>query len=141
MTNTTIQRTGIGAVAASAIALFFANVYNNSAEENGNAVFFFVSLAICAAVALWLFRSVIPQSVAAGNEKGARRAMTIAALGLLFALPAFWSGLAYVLGTAGAVLGSAERERGAGGMAVAAIVLGVIAVITNTAIIALDELG
>jgi hypothetical protein len=52
-------------------------------------------------------------------------------LGLLL-LPVFWSGLPIVLGTAGALLGQAERAGTAGrGLALAAIVVGVAAVVLN----------
>ena len=64
-------------------------------------------------------------------------------LGLLLVVPAYWSGLPIVLGTAGALLGQAGRGRAVavGGVPVAlwAIVVGAAAVILDLLIFVVDR--
>ena len=85
-----------------------------------------VVLLVIAAITFFLF---VPR--AARFNRPAVPGLVCSLLGLLL-LPVFWSGLPIVLGTAGALLGQAERAGTAGrGLALAAIVVGVAAVVLN----------
>jgi hypothetical protein len=141
MTHIQIQRTGIAAVAAVAVALVFANIVGNSEAENGGVGFYVVSVVVCAALAYFLFGRVVPRTVAAEDDVAGKRGVILGVLSLIGATIGFWSGLGYVLGAAAVALGMVQRERGAKGVAIASIVLGVLALLANTAIITMDELS
>lgn len=141
MTHTSIQRTGLAALGATAIALLFANIIGNSEQENGNVGFYFVSLAICAALGYWLFTRVVPRAVESGPEQASKRGLVLGVIALVAGVAAFWAGLGYVLGAAAVSLGVAQRSRGASGTATVVIVLGALAILANTAIIVMDSLA
>jgi hypothetical protein len=86
-----------------------------------------VVLLVIAAITFLLF---VPR--AARSNRPAVPGLVCSVLGVLL-LPVFWSGLPIVLGAAGALLGQSERTaRTAGrGLALAAIVVGVAAVVLN----------
>lgn len=85
-------------------------------------------IALSAVVAGGVFGLVLPRALR--EESAPRRALTLAVLGLLLVVPAFWSGLPMVLGSAGALLGYAGRNavQGAKGCITAAVI-GALAVI------------
>ena len=141
MTHTSIQRTGFAALGATSIALLFANIVGRTEGENGSVAFYFVSLAICAAIGLWLFTRVLPAAIEAGAQVAAKRSMLLSGVALVLSVPAFWSGTAYVVGAAGAALGYSARARGAKGLAIAGIAIGLLAIAANTVIITMDELA
>ena len=78
-------------------------------------------------VAATLFFFVVPR--AARSSRPAVVGLVCGIIGLLL-LPAFWSGLPIVLGTAGALLGRMERTTRRG-LAVAAVIVGVAAVVLD----------
>jgi len=83
-----------------------------------------VVLLVIAAITFLLF---VPR--AARSNRPAVPGLVCGVLGLLL-LPVFWSGLPIVLGTAGALLGREARTTG-GGLALAAVIVGIAAVALN----------
>ncbi|MDP8926863.1 MAG: hypothetical protein M3M97_08140 [Actinomycetota bacterium] len=83
-----------------------------------------VVLLVIAAV---LFFFIVPR--AARSNRPAVAGLVCSILGLLLVV-AFWSGLPIVLGTAGALLGREARATG-GGLALAAVIIGVAAIILD----------
>ena len=85
-------------------------------------------VALSAVVAGGVFGLVLPRAMR--EESAPRRALTLAILGLLLIVPAFWSGLPMVLGSAGALLGYAGRNATSGAKgSVTAFVIGLLAVV------------
>ena len=88
-------------------------------------------LPVIAVVAALVYGVVVPRALARAGA-GAGVGGTALALGVpavLLTLPFYWSGLPLVLGVAGAMVGNAgRRTRPGGGMAVAGMVLGLLAV-------------
>ena len=134
----TIQRTGIAALLALAVAAYFQNVWGNSPGENGGGAMMAFNIAINALVAAWLFLRVIPRAIEAGPQAAAKRATLIGAVGFLFVV-LFWTGLPFVLGPAAVVLALEARRRGAGSAATAAAVLGGLAFVGAVVMTILDE--
>lgn len=87
-------------------------------------------------VAVVLFFVVVPR--AARSNRPAVAGFVCSILGLLLVV-AFWSGLPIVLGTAGALLGRMERSTGRG-LALAAVIVGVAAVVLNLVGLLADRL-
>ena len=84
-------------------------------------------VALSAAVAGGVFGFVLPRAMREESAPG--RALTLSVLGLLLIVPAFWSGLPMVLGSAGALLGYAGRNARSGAKgSVTALVIGLLAV-------------
>lgn len=78
-------------------------------------------------VAVVLFFVVVPR--ASRSNRPAVVGLACSILGLLLVV-AFWSGLPIVLGTAGALLGRGARTTG-GGLALAAVIIGVAAIVLD----------
>ncbi len=87
-------------------------------------------------VAALLFFYVVPR--AASSHRPAIAGLVCSILGLLLVV-VFWSGLPIVLGTAGVLLGRGSRTTG-GGLALAAIIVGVAAIVLNLVIFFADRL-
>lgn len=97
-----------------------------------------VSAVVAVATAL-VFGVVVPRGLA--TEAPGKRALALAIPALVLTLPAFWSGLPLVLGVGGVVLGNAGRNAPRhGGKAMAALVVGAIAVLGYLAIYVGDGL-
>ena len=93
---------------------------------------------VCAVVAGAVFGLVLPRALREESAPG--RALTLAILGLLFIVPAFWSGLPMVLGAAGALLGYAGRNASTGAKgSIAALVIGLLAVVGYWAAYVTDQ--
>jgi hypothetical protein len=135
------RRVGALAVAAALVAAAFANMIGNEAGESGDVVGFFVVGLISAAVAALLFLRVIPAAADTGGERAERTGLITSVLAFL-SVAVFWSGLPFVLGPAGVILGriAAERSERSRGTATAAIVIGVVAVLLAVAVLIGDEL-
>lgn len=96
-------------------------------------------LATAAVATVVAFGVVVPRGLRSGGAP--RAALTMAALGLLLIVPAFWSGLPMVLGAAGALLGWAGRRADRGSrMSIAAAVVGLLAVAGYLATYLTDQL-
>lgn len=139
MTLTTVQRAGLGAFVIATAVLVVINL-NVAPGQNGGTSEMLGSIAICAVVAAAVFRWAIPRAVEAGAEASARRALGFSVAGLLTVL-FFWTGLPYVLAAAGATLGALSRERGAGGVATAAVAVGLLAAAAGIGIAIMDQLS
>jgi len=98
-----------------------------------------VEVVIQAAVAAAIFGLVVPRALR--RESAGGRGLIMSVIGLLLVMPAFWSGLPLLLGAAGALVGQAGRhaERGSG-KAIAALVIGLLAVVAYAAVYVLDYL-
>lgn len=98
-----------------------------------------VVVVVCAVVATGVFGFLLPHALREESAPG--RAMTLSVLGLLLIVPAFWSGLPMILGAAGALLGYAGRNAGAGAKgSVTALVIGLLAVVGYWASYVTDQL-
>lgn len=95
-----------------------------------------IVLVVLLVVAAALFFFAVPR--AAGSNRPAVLGLVFGILGLLL-LPAFWSGLPIVLGAAGALLGREARATG-GGLALAAVIVGVAAVVLDLVGLLTDRL-
>jgi hypothetical protein len=99
-----------------------------------------VEVVIEAAAAALLFGFVVPRGLR--HESAGGRALVMAVLGALLVVPAFWSGLPLLLGSAAALLGYAGKQASTGsGKATAALVLGVLTVVAYLAIYVSDYLA
>lgn len=127
--------------AAVIAALLFANVIGNEPGESGGAGPFALSLVLALAIAAFVHGRVIPRT--GDPARAARAGLAMSAVGLV-TVAAFWTGLPFVLGPAGAALGAAGRkstDSGTRRLALAAIVVGALAAIVASVGILLDELG
>jgi hypothetical protein len=139
------RQIGIAAVVAAVVALAFAHVINNEPGEDGDWAFFIVASVVAALVGALIFGRVVPRAKAsAQGNRAARAGLAISVLGLLTAA-AFRTGLPWVLGTGGALLGwigeARSPESGHRGLAVAALLVGALAVALATVAIITDEVG
>ena len=139
MTNHAVQRTGIASVALAIAVLVLINA-DVPADENGGVAEMLAAIAISVVAAAALFWWAVPRAVAAGPQAAARRGAVIGGLGVLTVV-FFWTGLPFVLGGAGAVLGALARERGAKGAGALAMALGVVAALGALAIAVIDQVG
>jgi hypothetical protein len=131
MTLTRQNITGIGLVAAvlTAVALAFANF---GTGDNGGGIEYAGTLGGSLLLAVVLFGWVIPRT-----DHPARTGLVVGLLALL-SLPAFWSGVPYVLGPAAIALGMLGRSAGRA-QATAAIALGALATIAGFVALVLDQ--
>lgn len=140
------SRIAIASVVVALVALAFGNVINNDPGEEGDVVAFVVLGAVTLLVALLIFGRVVPRAKAApaGDNRPAKVGLVMSVLGFL-SVAVFWSGLPWVLGTGGALLGWAGEERsgqeGRRGMAIAALVIGALAVAITLVGAITDETG
>jgi hypothetical protein len=135
---------GVASVVGAVVALAFANVIGNEPGEEGDWGLFILFSAVAALIAVLVFGRVIPRSRAAppGVNRPARTGFVVSLLGFL-TVAVFWTGLPYVLGAGGALLGRIGEERspqaGQRGLALAAIVLGVLAIVLAVVVLVTDE--
>lgn len=87
-------------------------------------------------IAAVLFFLIVPR--AARSNRPVVPGLVCSILGLLLVV-VFWSGLPIVLGTAGALLGRMERTTGRG-LALAAIIIGVAAIVLDLLALLVDRL-
>ena len=121
-TPTTISRiAALGAasgVVAATLALLFAHDWTEVAVVG----------AILAVVTPGVYGYVVPRAL--GKESAGGTALGLAIPAALLSVPAFWSGLPFVLGIAAMVVGSAgRRSRTGSGASIAALVLGALTVL------------
>jgi hypothetical protein len=99
-----------------------------------------VVVAVIAATTALVFGLVVPRAMARESAGGTALGLAIPALLLL--LPAFWSGLPFVLGVAAIVVGNAGRRAPTGaGKCLAGLVLGTLAAIGYVAIYVSDAMN
>lgn len=98
-----------------------------------------VEVVLQLAVAAVLFAVVVPRGLR--HESAGGRGLAMGIVALLLVVPAFWSGLPLLLGTAAAVLGYAGKRASArAGLATASLVIGLLAVVAYLAIYVGDYL-
>lgn len=109
------------ALTATAIAVALSITRSNSTQE------WIVEVVVELVAGALLFGLVVPRGLRKATAGGRGIAMGIVAV--LLVVPAFWTGLPLLLGSAAALLGAAGRraDRGAGS-AIAALVLGLLGV-------------
>ncbi len=95
-----------------------------------------IVLIVLLVVAAALFFFVVPR--ASRSNRPAVTGLVCSILGVLL-IVAFWSGLPIVLGTAGALLGRKARTTG-GGLALAAVIVGIAAVALDLLALLADRL-
>jgi len=92
-----------------------------------------VIVGISAVATVLVFGLVVPWALRKESAGGTALALSIPAL--LLVVPAFWSGLPFVLGVAGMVVGNAGRRAPKGGVAcIVATVLGALAAVAYVTI-------
>jgi hypothetical protein len=124
------------ALVPAAIACFVVTTFFNVARADafGEAI----SMIALDVVVLGLVYAFV---VARGlrQESAGGRALTLGVVGVLLCVPAYWSGLPLVLGSAALLLGHAGRRASSGsGQATAGFVLGALAVIGYLAVYVAD---
>ncbi len=130
----TIYAAGVAAALVTLVALAIANFVGGEADEQGGGREFVISAAIGLAVAAALFGWYIPR---AGRAAGGGLVTSVLALA---SVAVFWSGLPFVLGAAGAVLGWTGRARGEKPVvATAALLVGVLAFLLGGIAVVIDQ--
>lgn len=129
----TIYAAGVAAAFVTLVALAIANFVSVDAGEQGGGSEFVISAAISLAVAAALFGWYIPR---AGRPAGGGLVTGLLALA---SVAVFWSGLPFVLGAAGAVLGWTGRARDEKPVATAALLIGVLAFVLGVVAVVIDQ--
>ncbi len=119
--STTSRIAALGAatgVVAATLALLFAHDWNEVA----------VVAAVLVVVTAGVYGYVVPRALR--KESAGGTALGLAIPAALLAVPAFWSGLPFVLGIAAMLVGNAgRRARTGAGTCIAALVLGALTVV------------
>jgi hypothetical protein len=143
-TGLTIGARHAAAVAsiAGAVALNAFGIWGDGTPGAGDdrVVSFLVDCGFIAIGAALVFGLAVPRGLkrlAATGRAGAG-AVVLSVLALLLVVPAFWTGLPPVLATGGIVLGLAGRTATRGGLAIAATVVGLLAIVGDVAIYIAD---
>jgi amino acid transporter len=130
---------GVIAVVVAIVGAAFANVINNDPGEEGEWSIFIVSAVLLVPIGAFLFGRVVPR---ARERQPARTGLVMSILGFL-TVAAFWTGLPYLLGAGGAFLGLAGEVRSprteARGLAIAAMLIGALAIALATVAFVGDE--
>ena len=127
----------VAITAAVAIALAAALGAWGSFGDNGDFGDYWPVLLIIAVLAAIVFGFVVPRAVR-GAWPMARTGLILSVLGLL-TVAAFWSGAPPIFAFPGILLGYFARQRGESGVATAAIIVGVLAVVADIAIYIADQ--
>lgn len=102
---------------------------------------FYMVAAVVAAATLAIFGILLPRALRPDTVRSGGTALTMSVVGAALLVPAFWSGLPLVLGSAGAILGYAGRSaRKGAGISTVAMVVGILASIGYVAIYVMDTL-
>jgi hypothetical protein len=105
--------------------------------DNGDFGDYWPVLLIIAVLAAIVFGFAVPRAVR-GAWPLARTGLILSVLGLL-TVAAFWSGAPPIFAFPGILLGYSARQRGESGLATAAIVVGVLAIVADIAIYIGDQ--
>lgn len=133
LSRTDVFRIGVGAAVLTAAALAGANFFGEEGENGGPGPYA-ITLAASLAIAAALFGWAIPRI-----ERPARAGLVVGVLALL-SLPAFWSGLPYVLGPAAIALGLLGRARAESrGSGTVAVGIGTVATVAAIAAIIVEQ--
>ncbi len=127
----------VGAVALNALGIWGDGTPNH---EDDALVSFVVVCGVIAVASGLVFGLFVPRAlkrIAATGQAGVG-ALVLSVLALLLVVPGYWTGLPPVLAAGGIVVGLAGRTATRSGMAIAAVVIGLLAVVADVAIYALD---
>jgi hypothetical protein len=127
----------VAITAALAVAVAAALGAWGSFGDNGDFGDYWPVLLIIAVLAAIVFGFAVPRAVR-GAWPLARTGLVLSVLGLL-TVAAFWSGAPPIFAFPGILLGYFARQRGESGVATAAIVVGVLAVVADIAIYIGDQ--
>ncbi len=138
------RKIGVMAVSVAVLMAVFSVVGGENQDEQLGTLWFTVPFAIIAGALV--FAWLVPwakRTAPAGANRPVRTGLVMSVLGLL-SIVAFWSGLPVILGAGGVALGQTRREdatAGHGGISLAAVALGALAVAGGIAVVAFDKLG
>ena len=127
----------VGAVVLNALGIWGDGTTNHEDEA---LLSFVVVCGIIAVAAGLVFGLYVPRALKriAADGRAVVGALVLSVLALLLVVPGFWTGLPPVLAAGGIVVGLAGRTATRSGMAIAAMVIGLLAVVADVAIYALD---
>lgn len=128
----------VGSLVVAVVFLAIGN-FSTDAGEPGDAAAFIIATAITliAAFALWRF-VVGPRIAVTGSTT--TPGLVLGVLALLFSL-VFWLGVTWAFAPAAIALGTVGKERGEGGAATAALLLGWLGLAVATGIALVDALS
>jgi hypothetical protein len=127
----------VAITAAVAILISAALAAWGSFSGNGDFGDYWPVLIITAVLAAIVFGVVVPRALR-GTWPMARTGLILSVLGLL-TVAAFWSGAPPIFALPGILLGYVARQRGESGLATAAVIVGVLAVVADIAIYIGDQ--
>jgi hypothetical protein len=127
---------------AGAVALNAFGIWGDGTPgaEDDRLVSFLVDCGFIAIGAALVFGLAVPRGLKrlAATGRAGTGAVVLSVLALLLVVPAFWTGLPPVLAVGGIVLGLAGRTATRGGLAIAATVVGLLAIVGDVAIYIAD---
>ena len=129
----TIGLTAVVAIAVSALLAAW-GTFGGDGNSTGDYIFVLVIIGVLAAI---VYGFVVPRA-ARGIWPMARTGLVLSILGLLTVI-VFWSGAPPIFAFAGLLLGYFAREREPSGLATAAILVGVMALVADVAIYIADQ--
>ena len=132
-----IPPSAVAITAVVAVAISAALGAWGSFGDNGDFGDYWPVLIIIAVLAAIVFGFVVPRAVR-GVWPAARTGLILSVLGLL-TVAVFWSGAPPIFALPGILLGYFARQRGETGLATAAVIVGVLAVVADIAIYIGDQ--
>jgi hypothetical protein len=127
----------VGAVALNALGIWGDGTTSGEDDPLQSFVVVCGVIAVASGLVFGLFVPRALKRVAATGQAGVG-ALVLSALALVLVVPGFWTGLPPVLAAGGIVVGLAGRTATHSGMAIAAVVIGLLAIVADVAIYALD---
>jgi len=127
---------------AGAVALNAFGIWGDGTPggEDDRLVSFLVECGFIAIGAALVFGLAVPRGLKrlAATGRAGSGAVVLSLLALVLVVPAFWTGLPPVLAAGGIVLGLAGRTAARSGLAIAAMVVGLLAIVGDVAIYIAD---
>jgi asparagine N-glycosylation enzyme membrane subunit Stt3 len=127
----------VAITAAVAILISAALAAWGSFSDNGDFGDYWPVLIIIAVLVAIVFGVVVPRA-SRGTWPMARTGLILSVLGLL-TVAVFWSGAPPIFALPGILLGYVARQRGESGLATAAVIVGVLALVADVAIYIGDQ--
>jgi quinol-cytochrome oxidoreductase complex cytochrome b subunit len=135
---------GLGAVVVAVAVAAAANLAGDVAST-GEVLILLGFVMLIGAIVFGLVIPWAKKTMAEGSSnRPAKTGIVLSVLGFI-TIVAFWSGLPVILGAGGAALGQVGRERaasvGRSGLSLAALIIGIIAVVGGAGTLILERLG